>query len=440
MSFELLKSNIQQEKKLVVILKQLVQKKESYGADDKDINSTIASAKKQIAMLNKSIPLLLSNISPVKKLEVHEYVPEKKLSEQTPIVTIKQEFDSSNAIVAITKKDKNAYLEQLNISESSLKSIKKKKIHLNEFENEFKKSSNYNRISNKIFGNLSKSLISKGYFDRLNKDIKRANFIVLLHSYVSAMFLTTLISFFISLIVFLFLLFFSVSFNPPFIFQITTSLPMRILQTFWIIFAIPVLTFFSVYLYPSTERNSIQGQIDYEMPFVTIQMSAIAGADIEPSQIFRIIALSREYPAIKREAKKLINQINLYGYDLVTAMKNVAASSPSKKWADLLNGISTTIRSGGDLSKYLDKKAETLLFEYRLEREKATRSAETFMDIYISVVITAPMIMMLLFVMMSISNIGFNLPIPILSLIMVGIVAFINVIFLIFLNVKQKRV
>jgi len=127
MSFELLKSNIQQEKKLVVILKQLVQKKESYGADDKDINSTIASAKKQIAMLNKSIPLLLSNISPVKKLEVHEYVPEKKLSEQTPIVTIKQEFDSSNAIVAITKKDKNAYLEQLNISESSLKSIKKKK-------------------------------------------------------------------------------------------------------------------------------------------------------------------------------------------------------------------------------------------------------------------------------------------------------------------------
>jgi len=121
-------------------------------------------------------------------------------------------------------------------------------------------------------------------------------------------------------------------------------------------------------------------------------------------------------------------------------MKNVAASSPSKKWADLLNGISTTIRSGGDLSKYLDKKAETLLFEYRLEREKATRSAETFMDIYISVVITAPMIMMLLFVMMSISNIGFNLPIPILSLIMVGIVAFINVIFLIFLNVKQKRV
>jgi len=169
-------------------------------------------------------------------------------------------------------------------------------------------------------------------------------------------------------------------------------------------------------------------------------MSAIAGADIEPSNIFRIIALSKEYPHIRNEAKKLMNQINLYGYDLSTALRNIAATSPSKEWTDLLSGISTTIKSGGNLSKYLDKKAESLLFNYRIAREKATKSAETFMDIYISVVIAAPMLMMLLLIMINISGIGFNIGVSVLALLIVLIVSLINILFLVFLHLSQKKI
>jgi flagellar protein FlaJ len=191
--------------------------------------------------------------------------------------------------------------------------------------------------------------------------------------------------------------------------------------------------------YPSTEASTVEQQIDYELPFATIQMSAIAGADIEPSNIFRIIAMSKEYRFISRESKKLMNQINLYGYDLVTALKNVARSSPSKLWADVLNGISTTIRSGGDLGKYLSKRAETLLFDYRLKREKATKAAETFMDIYISVVIAAPMLMMLLLILMNVSGIGFNMSNLGITVLVVSIVALINILFLVFLQMNQKK-
>jgi len=169
-------------------------------------------------------------------------------------------------------------------------------------------------------------------------------------------------------------------------------------------------------------------------------MSAIAGADIEPSNIFGIISLSKEYPYIKNESKKLMNQINLYGYDLTTALRNIAEVSPSKNWAELLNGISTTLRSGGNLSKYLDKKAESLLFQYRLNREKAAKSAETFMDIYISVVIAAPMLMMLLLIMISISNLGFTLSVSSITIIIISIVGLINIIFLVFLHISQKKI
>ena len=71
--------------------------------------------------------------------------------------------------------------------------------------------------------------------------------------------------------------------------------------------------------------------------------------------------------------------------------------------------IKTFITSGGDLPDFFDKRAQSLLFEHRLEREEYTKSAETFMDIYISVVIAAPMILMLLLMMMKISGLGISL-------------------------------
>ena len=115
----------------------------------------------------------------------------------------------------------------------------------------------------------------------------------------------------------------------------------------------------------------------------------------------------------------------------------MASNTPSSRFAELLNGIATTIDSGGSLSDFFDKRANTLLFEYKIEREKYTKSAETFMDIYISVVIAAPMIIMLLLIMMSISGLGVALSSSGITLVMVLGVTMINALFLTFLHLKQ---
>jgi len=238
-------------------------------------------------------------------------------------------------------------------------------------------------------------------------------------------------------------MFVGLSLESPYIYPIDFSSinpVLHLLKVIWFIPAVPIFTFLVLYFYPSAETASLKASLDYELPFAVIQMSAIAGADIEPSNIFRIIALSKEYPSIRNESKKLMNQINLYGYDLTTALRNIALVSPSKSWSELLTGIATTLRSGGNLDKYLSKKAESLLFEYRIKREKATKSAETFMDIYISVVIAAPMLMMLLLIMINVSNLGLNIPTLVLSAIIILIVSLINVIFLVFLHISQKKI
>ena len=72
-------------------------------------------------------------------------------------------------------------------------------------------------------------------------------------------------------------------------------------------------------------------------------MAAISGSMIEPSKIFSIIISTEEYPYLTREFTKLINEINVYGYDLVSALRNNATNSPSKKLAELFNGIAMQI-------------------------------------------------------------------------------------------------
>ncbi|MEK9184878.1 MAG: type II secretion system F family protein, partial [Patescibacteria group bacterium] len=211
----------------------------------------------------------------------------------------------------------------------------------------------------------------------------------------------------------------------------------RFLKIFWIIFAVPISTFWFMFFYPSMEKKSAGNRIDQELPFATIHMAAVSGSMIDPTNIFKIIIATGEYGSLEKEFVKLINEINIYGYDLVGALRRSAFNSPSKKLSELFNGLATTITSGGNLPEFFEKRSQSLLFEYRLEREKYTRSAETFMDIYISVVIAAPMILMLLFIMMSVSGLGISMGPGMISFLMILGVSMINVLFLTFLNLKQ---
>lgn len=440
MSIEALKLNISQERDLAGRIESMILEYQGMVSplDKQVMEEAIFSVQNQLKILNESIPDLLDNIKLAKKL------PGGKSGKKSDLITITYKEGEKENLVTIHKGDKDKYLQQLQISGAYLRELKKKgKKVEEEFEQEFKSPSSYVKISNKFFNNYATRLIEKGSFTSLKTSLQKGGFTILFNSYVAMMLFTTFISFIIAVFIGLFALFFNVSIIPAavsFVDYTQAGFISRFAIVFFSVLFTPVLVFLAMFYYPSTEQASTESRIDYELPFVTIQMAAIAGADIEPSNIFRIIALGKEYPNVQKEAKKLLNQINLYGYSLGTALRNNAMVSPSKSWADLLNGISTTIRSGGNLSRFLNKRAETLLFEYRLKREKSTKFAETFMDIYISVVIAAPMLMMLLLVMMSISGLGLNLPLWMIALMIVMIVSVINLLFLMFLHLNQKKV
>ncbi len=432
--------NIENEIKMVRELSGFIERTEFSSVDERKLlESMISSYKRRIGLINDSVAEILKDVSLIRKipgkkssaniftLEVNEAGPDSKVKPR----------NNGYIKVSLRGQDKDKFLEELSISEELLRKLKRKDSVKGEKIKEYKKSAGFAKFSNSIFRNFSEELLEKGKFAGLRLDLRKSNMNILPTTYLSMMFVMMIVAVILGIGITAFLLFFDVGFSSPYITSYAGGIGMRILKVSWIILAAPLLMFGAFYFYPYTEKKSLGSKIDRELPFVAIHMASISGSGIEPTQIFKIIGTSKEYKNTGSEIRKLLNQINVYGYDLVTALKNISLSTPSKKLSDLMKGLATAIMTGGDLKSFLEKRAETLLLNYRLEREKFTKTAETFMDIYISVVIAAPMILLLLLVMISVSGISIGIGTGSMTLAIILIVALVNILFIVLLGLKQ---
>jgi len=431
--FEDLKRNLEQEKSIVADMKAIQNGLGADAGNQEFYLSSLRALAAQLGVLNNAVPELLKEWSPVlaaekiakegtAKIGVEESkVKIKPVEKNTVRMSYVSPATKDKKLVTINKKDRRDFLKKLKFSEDALSGVKR----LNDMKSGqmIVKPNAYVGFSNRFFRNFAEKLSPK--FDSLSRDLKKANIRFLLSSYLAMMIMSSVIAFGIGMIVFVILMLFSLS-N-------------------WIFILLPFgfvgLALAGFYFYPANEADTVQKNISYELPFATIHMSAIAGSNIEPVKILKIIAASTEYPNVGNEIRKVVTQIEIYGYDLVTALKNVSARVSNKRLSELFSGLATNISTGGALKNYLEKKSESFLTDYRLERQKYSALAGTFMDVYISILIAAPLVLMMMFIVMDVAGLGLG-GLDIMTLLMLSVVAIVivNIIFIIVINMKQPRV
>ncbi|MBT4165573.1 hypothetical protein HOE04_00870 [archaeon] len=451
MTLDILKSNITQTREIIrelyVFTDQLSKIKNLETNSQVVINTkekkllenSIVSLTNMIKMLNKSLPGLIDMIKFYKELD--NKLPPIKSPKKEKFVQIKYKpsEEKEKVALAIESKFKKQFLINLSQSNLSIDQLKKK-YSPEKSQPEFGKPNFYAKISNKLFRKTSNKLVTKKYFNKLNRNLRKVNSQFIIGTYVSMIFFTMVLGLIAGIFLFITLLFFDISLVFPFMSLTTETIPLRILKFFWVIFATPLVFGALMYIYPASEAKSIGSKINQELPFVTIHMSAIASSGIEPTSIFKIILKNLDYKYTNKSMRKVVNLINFHGMDLVTALKHTSKSSPSIKLKELLGGMANSITSGGNLHKYLEKRSERLLFDYKLEREKYTKTAETFMNIYISIVIAAPMIFLMLFVIIGGTGLlssFIGISVDVLGILIILLIVLLNLGFLLYLKFKQ---
>ncbi len=286
----------------------------------------------------------------------------------------------------LSKKEKDAYIKELHMKEEELEDFLKYQKLKTKVKGELKKEdytiykpNEYGAVANRYVKKYADRLIKKypKVFQPLFDQFQRVDMPILSHSYVSVMLFFTIIA-----LPVLFATFFILNF----VFKL------NIILVVCIALVATLLTLVGFYVYPASLQGERRKKIKKDIPFALVHMSAVAGSGAHPISIFELLVESDEYPELKKEIRKILNYVNLFGYNLSTALRNVAATTASQELKELLNGMVSTIETGGDLKGYLKEKADDALNTYRLDRKKEVEAISTFAEIYTAILIAAPLL------------------------------------------------
>jgi len=157
----------------------------------------------------------------------------------------------------------------------------------------------------------------------------------------------------------------------------------------------------SFYLYPIYRADKHKRELDDELPFTTGYMAILASAGVSPEKIFQSLANLSPPLAASSEAKETIKSINLFGLDIISALEKVSALTPSEKLQDTLEGMISTIHTGGNLGAYLREKFKTHMKLKRVSLKKYADSLSVMAEVYVALLLTAPLLLIIMLSVMS---------------------------------------
>ena len=189
-------------------------------------------------------------------------------------------------------------------------------------------------------------------------------------------------------------------------------------------------------LYPVYRRHQRRNEIDANLVYTTGYMGVLSAGGISIERIFDRVLQVEQRPAIKDLAKRLITNIKVYGLDVTSSLEDITARSPSETLSKLLNGITNTVKTSGDLKSLLMFETNSLLHAKREQLKKTLGTLISLGEIYIAAMVMGPIVFIVMITILSImGNVTFGLtPVEQLNLLVFFGLPIISTLFIVILN------
>ncbi len=146
---------------------------------------------------------------------------------------------------------------------------------------------------------------------------------------------------------------------------------------------IPVMIFSMRLLQPSLKASDRKSGVENELPFFMAYASTMAKGGVSLDKIIERTAGLKVFKAMREECMRVLTYVKLFGYDPVSALERVAILHPSARFRDLMLGYTTTLRSGGDITHYLEIRTQELFNARTSEVRSMTERLASFLELYI---------------------------------------------------------
>ena len=163
------------------------------------------------------------------------------------------------------------------------------------------------------------------------------------------------------------------------------------------------------YIQLPVSKAKIRGKnIDRYLPYVANFINTMSAAGTSPSEIFGTLSGIELYSEVQKEAKKITTEIELMGIDTITALKHAIMISPSKRFAEFIQGIVGVIQSGSELAPYFERCVERYMFEDLDVRKKNLESLAIMAESFVVTVIAFPLFLVIIISIMGLTSGGIS--------------------------------
>jgi len=205
-------------------------------------------------------------------------------------------------------------------------------------------------VSYRLFGKAAPYILRK-IFPTLKGSLERGGVKIYPETYISMMVFFTVITLPIAAVS----VYLAVALN---------FLPLLILAV------IPVFVVVGFVAVPMNNASDRSISLERELPFAAAYISVMSSGGIAPYDSFKRLTKVNLMPAMSKESRDIVKDVEIFGVDPLTALEVAAKKTPLDLFKDFLGGYASTVIIGGDIGHFLERKAEDI-FRARALRVKA---------------------------------------------------------------------
>lgn len=159
---------------------------------------------------------------------------------------------------------------------------------------------------------------------------------------------------------------------------------------------------------PMMKAGERAGALEREMPFVAAYVTVMATGGISPYMSLKRLSSLDLMPAMRKEARELMKDVEVFGMDPLSAIEKTAREHPLDIYRDFFSGYASTVITGGDITHYLETKTQDI-FKARATRVKAAAERlGMLLESFIIVMVLMSLCFYILFSVESIYSIGIS--------------------------------
>jgi len=162
------------------------------------------------------------------------------------------------------------------------------------------------------------------------------------------------------------------------------------------------VSFGFMWYYPNLQSKKRMSKIAGELPYYIGYMATLSASGLTLEGVFKAVATEESDEYITKDARHMIRNLELLGMDIITALKEIVERTPQSPYQELLEGLISTVESGGNMKEYFIATANVQMEEKKVMLKKMTASLGIVAELYTILLIVFPLLSIIMLSIMAI--------------------------------------